>query len=197
MRKLFYAFFLVIIVTSCQARSQPALKDGDILFIVSTSGQGKAIQLATKSKFTHVGIVFYENGKPMVYHAVQPVKVSTLEDFLAYSGDGKYEVKRLKDQGRLTAETVGKMKAEAKSKVGTDYDIYFAWDDKELYCSEYVWKIYKKYLSLEIGELRPLKGFDLSSPVVQQIMKRRYGNNIPYEEKMISPGDMYSSGLLE
>jgi hypothetical protein len=164
---------------------------------VSTSGQGKAIQLATKSKFTHVGIVFYENGKPMVYHAVQPVKVNTLEDFLAYSNDGKYEIRRLKNQSMLTPETVSKMKSEVKSKIGTNYDIYFAWDDKELYCSEYVWKICKKYLSVEIGALRPLKEFDLSSPVVQQIMKSRYGNDIPYDEKMISPGDMYNSGLLE
>jgi hypothetical protein len=36
----------------------PALKSGDIIFIVNPAGQGKAIQLATKSKYTHVGIVF-------------------------------------------------------------------------------------------------------------------------------------------
>lgn len=32
-------------------------KPGDIIFISNASGQGKAIQLATKSKYTHVGIV--------------------------------------------------------------------------------------------------------------------------------------------
>jgi len=32
---------------------------------------------------------------------------------------------------------------------------------------------------------------------VQYIMKERYGKNIPYDEKMISPGDMYNSTLLE
>lgn len=41
----------------------PNLKNGDLLFITSSSGQGKAIQLATKSKLTHIGIVFIENGK--------------------------------------------------------------------------------------------------------------------------------------
>jgi hypothetical protein len=196
MKNLIYFFAATFCFLGCNAQTQN-LKDGDILFIVSTSGQGKAIQLATKSKFTHVGIVFYENGKPMVYHAVQPVKVSTLDDFLGYSGDGKYEVKRLKDQSLLSKESVSKMLAEAKKLLGTSYDIYFAWDDKELYCSEYVWKLYNKYLGLEVGKLRPMKDFDLSAPQVKEIMKKRYGSNIPLEEKMISPGDMFDCGLLE
>src|SRR3954469_9759771 len=72
-------------------------KNGDLVFIVNPSGQGKAIQLATKSKFTHVGIVFIENGKPVVYHAVEPVSKNSLEEFRAMSVDGKVEIKRLKD----------------------------------------------------------------------------------------------------
>ncbi|MBK6521324.1 MAG: hypothetical protein IPG08_02770 [Sphingobacteriaceae bacterium] len=77
------------------------------------------------------------------------------------------------------------------------YDLGFNWSDEELYCSEYVWKLYDHALKIELGKLRPLKEFDLSHPKVQQIMKQRYGKHIPYDEKMISPGDMYNSTLLE
>jgi hypothetical protein len=175
----------------------PSLKDGDIIFIVNPSGQGKAIQLATKSKYTHVGIIFHENGKPKVYHAVEPVSVNALEEFVGMSSDGKYEIKRLKNDSVLTKETVAKMLKEAKSLLGTHYDIYFGWKDDELYCSEFVWKLYNRHTKLEIGQLRPLKDFDLNSPIVKDIMKRRYGNTIPYSEKMISPGDMYTSELLK
>jgi len=66
-----------------------------------------------------------------------------------------------------------------------------------LYCSEFVWKLYNDALHLEIGKPRLMKEFDLTHPAVQNIMKQRYGNNIPYNEKMISPGDMYDSFLLE
>jgi len=187
---------LLIISCSFVYAQNPVVKNGDIVFIVNPSGQGKAIQLATKSKFTHVGIVFYENGKPMVYHAVEPVSVNTLEEFTSMSSDGKLEIKRLKDQTLLTKETIAKMLKEAKSLLGTHYDIYFGWDDKELYCSEFVWKLYNKHLKLEIGNLKPMKEFDLNAPQVKEIMKRRYGNNIPFDEKMISPGDMYNSQLL-
>jgi hypothetical protein len=188
---------LAFFTFGCQAQQAPSVQDGDIIFIVNPSGQGKAIQLATKSKYTHVGVIFYENGKPVVYHAVQPVSVNTLEEFKSMSSEGKYEIKRLKDKSVLNKETVERMRKEAKGKLGKDYDIYFNWGDDELYCSEFVWKIFNKYTSLEIGSLRPLKDFDLSSPTVKEIMTRRYGRNIPYEEKMISPGDMFESTLLQ
>ena len=89
------------------------------------------------------------------------------------------------------------MLQEAKSKLGTHYDLGFSWSDKELYCSEFVWKLYNHALKIEVGKLRPLKEFDLSHPVVKSIMEQRYGKKIPLEEKMISPGDMFTSNLVE
>lgn len=196
MRKIISIFLSALFLFGCNAQNTSEVKDGDIIFIQNPSGQGKAIQLATKSKYTHVGVIFFENGKPMVYHAVQPVSVNSLEEFKDMSSDGKFEIKRLKDQTVLSKDAVAGMLKEAKSLIGINYDIYFAWDDKELYCSEFVWKIFKKFTKLEIGALRPLKDFNLEAPQVKEIMKRRYGNKIPYDEKMISPGDMYESVLL-
>lgn len=195
MKKIFLLF--AVLLTTVFYAQQAALKDGDLIFIVNPSGQGKAIQLATKSKFTHIGIVFYENGKPMVYHAVEPVSVNTVDEFTSMSVDGKYEIKRLKNDSTLTKEAIAAMLKEAKRTLGKHYDIYFGWSDQELYCSEFVWKLYNKYTKLSIGELRPLKDFDLSHPAVKEIMKQRYGNDIPLNEKMISPGDMYNSQLLQ
>ena len=175
----------------------PQHKNGDIIFIVNPSGQGKAIQLATKSKYTHVGVIFFEDGKEYVYHAVEPVIRSSLKGFIDMSADGSYEIRRLKDQSILTKENVAKMLADAKSKLGTHYDLGFSWDDKKLYCSEFVWKVYNKTLNLSVGDLKPLKDFDLTHPAVKQKIEERYGKNIPLDEKMISPGDMYNSTLLE
>lgn len=193
---LFSAFYGTPFSKFKKQNSQ-TLKSGDIIFIINPAGQGKAIQLATKSKYTHVGIVFIEDGKPYVYHAVEPVSKSTLSEFIAMSEDGTYSIKRLKDQSLLTDKILKQMNAEANLKLGIHYDLGFNWSDEELYCSEYVWKLYDHSLKIEIGKLRPLKEFDLSHPKVQYIMKERYGKNIPYDEKMISPGDMYTSTLLE
>jgi hypothetical protein len=186
----------VFLLLNCQS-AKPSLKTGDILFISSSGGQGKAIQMATHSKFTHVGMVFVENGETYVYHAVEPVMKSTLNEFLAYSVDGKYVAKRLKDNTVLTDSTSEKMRQMASGLLGKHYDIYFNWKDDEWYCTEFVWKLYERNYKLQVGNLRPLREFDLSSKEVQAIMKKRYGNEIPYEEKMISPQDMFDSALLE
>ena len=172
-------------------------KNGDIIFIVNPSGQGKAIQLATKSKYTHVGIIFFEDGKEIVYHALEPVMKSTLEEFVSMSADKTYEIKRLKDQSLLTKEVINKMLSSARSKLGLHYDLGFSWDDNEMYCSEYIWKIYNKTLNINVGALKPLKEFDLTHPAVKAKLTERYGKNIPMNENMISPGDMYNSVLLE
>lgn len=179
------------------AQKASDLKNGDIVFLSGTSGQGQAIQLATKSKFMHVGIVFIENGKAMVYHAVEPVSKNTFEEFKAMSEEGKVYVKHFKNQSLLTPDVVKKMLAEARSKLGVHYDLAFSWDDKEYYCSEFVWKLYNHALGLSVGQPRPLKDFDLSNPVVKQKLNERYGKDIPLNENMISPGDMYTSDLLQ
>jgi hypothetical protein len=187
----------VLLLSSFVPFSDKELKNGDIIFIESSSGQGKAIQLATRSNLTHVGIVFIENGKPMVYHAVEPVMKSSLEEFKSMSNDGKVYIKRLKDQSLLTEEKVSKMLTEAKSKLGVHYDYLFSWNDEQLYCSEFVWKLYNHNLDLNLGKLKQLKDFDLSHPVVKFKLQERYGNNIPLKEEMISPGDMFNSELLQ
>lgn len=177
--------------------SDPQLKNGDIVFIESSSGQGQAIQLATKSKMTHVGIVFIENGRPVIYHAVEPVMKSSVAEFRTMSSNDKLYVKRLKDQSLLTEENINKMLKEARSKLGVHYDYLFDWTDDQLYCSEFVWKLYNHNLGINIGTLKQLKDFDLSHPVVKFKLQERYGNNIPLKEEMISPGDMYTSELLQ
>ncbi len=42
-----------------------------------------------------------------------------------------------------------------------------------------------------------LKEFNLGDRVVQKMMKERYGKKIPYEEPVVSPGQLFESNLLE
>jgi hypothetical protein len=79
---------------------------------------------------------------------------------------------------------------------GKDYDIYFEWSDDKIYCSELVWKIYKEALGIEIGALQELREFDLSDNIVKSKMRERYGDKIPFDEKVISPGAMFDSEKL-
>jgi len=176
----------------------PDVQEGDIIFQISESDLSTAIQLATHSKYSHCGIIFKQNDDQWyVYEALQPVRYTPLRQWIARGKNGHFVIKRLKDAGTvLTQPVISKMKAAGKQYNGKNYDFYFGWSDERIYCSELVWKIYKAATGLEIGKLQTLREFDLDSPAVKQQMKAIYGNQVPLEEKIISPVAMFESPLL-
>ena len=172
-------------------------QNGDIIFQISKSSQSLAIQQASHSKYSHMGIIYEENGHYYVYEAVQPVKLTKLNEWIKRGENSHYVVKRLKDISLLTPTNLAKMKTVGETYRGKKYDIHFEWSDEKIYCSELVWKIYHEAFGIEIGKLQQLKVFDLSSEDVKFKLKERYGNKIPLEEKVISPAAIFKSDLLE
>lgn len=173
------------------------IKNGDLIFQTSLSGQSKAIQLATGSKYSHCGIVYIENGQYLVFEAIQPVKSTPLDKWIARGEKGHYVVKRLKDADKvLTTEVLGKMKLEGEKFIGKNYDLTFEWSDDRIYCSELIWKVYKRATGIEIGKLEKLRDFDLTSETVKKKMFERYGDKIPMDEIVISPSTIFDSELL-
>jgi uncharacterized protein YycO len=171
--------------------------NGDIIFQTSNSGQSLAIQLATHSKYSHCGLLFNDNGNWFVYEAVQPVKKTPVREWIERGDNHYFAVERLNNADSvLTASVVSKMRKSADAKLGKNYDLAFDWSDSAFYCSEFVWKVYHESTGLEIGQLKKLKEFDLTSPVVKTQLTKRYGNKIPLEEPMISPGNIFDSELL-
>jgi uncharacterized protein YycO len=173
------------------------IQNGDIIFQTSKSSQSKAIQLATNSKYSHMGIIYENDGQFFVYEAVQPVKLTPLNEWINRGENGHYVIKRLENADQvLTSSTLTKMKQIGEQFKGKPYDIYFEWSDDKIYCSELVWKIYKQAADIEIGQLEKLSDFDLTNEIVQTKMKERYGDNIPRDEKVISPAAMFNSEKL-
>ncbi len=172
-------------------------QNGDIIFQTSLSSQSKAIQLATQSKYSHMGIIYKDGDETYVYEAVQPVKLTPLEKWIDRGKDNHFVVKRLKNHNEiLTSNVLKKMKVIGEKFKGKDYDLYFEWSDERIYCSELVWKIYKEAANIEIGNLQRIMEFDLSHPVIQEKIKERYGAKLPKEELVISPGEMFNSEML-
>jgi uncharacterized protein YycO len=173
------------------------IKNGDLIFQTSLSRQSKAIQLATKSKYSHCGLI-YKKGKDFyVFEAVQPVKLTPLDKWIARGKDGEFVIKRIKNANQiLTPLMIEKMKEVGDQFKDKNYDLTFEWSDDKIYCSELIWKIYQRATGLEIGKLQKLKDFDLTDKAVQSKMKERYGDKIPMDETVISPVAIYDSELL-
>jgi uncharacterized protein YycO len=173
------------------------VKNGDLIFQTSMSSQSKAIQLATKSQYSHCGIIYQDGSNFYVFEAIQPVKRTPLNKWIARGKGGKFVVKRLKNADQvLTTPVLQKMKQVGDQFVGKNYDLTFEWSDDKIYCSELIWKIYQRATGLEIGKLEQLKDFDLTSKTVRKKMKERYGDQIPMNETVISPAAVFESELL-
>jgi len=173
------------------------VREGDLIFQTSLSSQSLPIQLATKSKYSHCGIVYKYGSAFFVFEAIQPVKRTLLAKWIARGKNGHYVVKRLKNADQvLTPAALKKMKQVGQTFNGKNYDLAFAWSDDKIYCSELIWKVYQRATGIEIGILGKLSDFDLTNPAVQQKLKERYGNQIPMNEIVISPAAIFDSELL-
>ncbi|MEM0541045.1 YiiX family permuted papain-like enzyme [Flavobacterium sp. j3] len=201
------AFFVFAKVNSNQVEKafstinkkiEQSVQDGDIIFQTSQSKQCEAVRIATNSKFSHCGIIYEIKGEKYVFEAVQPVKTTLLSEWIKHGEGNKYLVKRLKNSSKiLTPEVISKMKNYGKQFDKKDYDLYFEWTDDKIYCSELVWKIYKNGAGIELCSLEKLKSFNLADEKVKKILKERYGNKIPLEEKVVAPSQLVNSTFLE
>lgn len=133
----------------------------------------------------------------MVLEAVQPVNLTPIQEWISRGDNQYYLVKRLKNKALLTSETVQKMKTIGESYLGKNYDLYFEWTDEKMYCSELVWKIYQRGAGISLSPLKKMASFDLTSPIVKQIITERYGNKIPLNQSVVAPSDLANSELLE
>lgn len=176
--------------------SYQKLKEGDIVFQDTGGQQGEAVRAATKSPFTHCGVVFENQGTLYVLEAVQPVSVTTLASWKKRST--VFHARRLKDSSRLNADALKKAFKWGTSQIGKDYDLHFQWGDGQLYCSELVWKIYYKSTGLSLCKPKSFQSYFLDDPVVREVVRKRYGdlNQLPKGEPVVAPSDLAASPLL-
>ncbi|MDV2438504.1 YiiX family permuted papain-like enzyme [Acinetobacter gerneri] len=191
-QQIYLGFFLSILCVVASAAED--FQTGDIIFQTSKSTQSLAIQKATHSPYSHMGMLVYKSGQLWVLEAVQPVKYTPFQQWVNRGVGQRYTVKRL--YKNLNPVQQQKLQIAAEQYLGQPYDLYFEWSDRSIYCSEIVWKAYNQALNIQLAPLQQLKDFDLSDPAVKKLMQQRYGKNIPLQEKVISPDALLHSKYL-
>lgn len=191
MKTILSLLLTIFVFSNCSSQD---FKDGDIILHTSKSNQSVMLQKITKSNFTHCGIVFYRNGKPYVFEAVQPVKITPLNSWISRGVGGRYAV--IRPYTPLSPNQKSKMYDYAKKQIGKNYDLKFQWSDNKIYCSELVWKCYMA-AGIELSEPKKFKNYNLTSPIAMYAIKQRYGNKFNPNELVVSPKDIYNSKSLK
>lgn len=184
----------LLALTTAAGAAEP-LQEGDVIFQTSRSSQSLAIQQATKSPYSHMGVLVSKNGQLMVFEASATVRYTPLAAWTSRGDGGRYVVKRIR--GGLSSSQKSALRASARAFEGKPYDLTFEWTNSRIYCSELVWKMYKQAVKIEVGQLQRLREFDLTGKAVRVKMKERYGSKIPLDETVISPSSMFTSAELE
>ena len=187
----------LLCTTACIHAAEPAVQDGDIIFHTSRSAQSLAVQKATSSTYSHMGLILLRDGKPYVFESISTVQYTPLSSWIARGQDGRYVIKRLSDAGqRLTSASLTKLRNAAQEFEGRPYDLTFEWSDDRTYCSELVWKVYDRALGVQLAPTQKLREFNLSDPIVKAKMHERYGDKPPLDATVISPVAIFNAPSL-
>lgn len=182
-------FFLAL------ATSALAWETGDIIFQESQTSQSRVIQKVTKSRYSHMGMIVVKGSKTYVLEAIQPVTLTPLDRFVARGADGHYVVKRLRPEFKPTQVQKAEMTRLANSWLGRDYDLVFGWSDTRMYCSELVWKLYKRGAGIRIGEPVTFRDLDLKDRATRILINQRT-DSLDLSERIITPVAMFRSDKL-
>lgn len=177
---------LLLLVFSLSS-AEAAYRDGDIIFHESQSAQSHAIREATGSRWSHVGVLFQERGRWMVFEAVQPVRLTPLNSFIQRGKSKEYRVYRLPTLSDSQREELRK---EAGKYLGKSYDIYFEWSDELIYCSELVYKMFLSATAVEIGAIQRFGDLRLEGPYAKELIRRRLtdkGRELDLGEPIVTP----------
>jgi hypothetical protein len=178
----------------CGARELPALYDGDLIYHTSRSTQSVAIQQATKSRWSHMGIIFLRNGKPHVLEAAATVRYTPLAQWIARGVDGEFSIRRWRDaRDGLSPTQSTALRQRAEAFLGKRYDLQFRWSDSKIYCSELAWKAYERALGVRVGEPVAMGTFDLSGADAKAKARERFGAALPARELVIAPSAMFDA----
>jgi uncharacterized protein YycO len=177
---------------AAEPRPEPAVKTGDVVLQTSTSSQSKAIQLATGSPYSHVGLIEVAKDGTFVLEAIQPVSRTPWSKWRKRGVGGKVTV--LRTTG-VSDEKLSNAIAAARAELGKPYDFAFGWGDNALYCSELVRKAFERGAGIELGKLQRLDSLHIAG--VDAALKARYGTSVPLDLMVITPASIASDPNLE
>ncbi len=159
-------------LTEPRLAALPALQNGDVIFESARSDQALAILFATRSLYTHAGIIEKDaDGSLYVIQAAQVVMKTPLAAFIRQSYGERITVMRLPG---LTPAVAAQVVAAAAALEGRPYDFFFRLAPDQIYCSELVYDAFLNGAHIGLGRLLPIGALGIDNFAVRKIIKARW-----------------------
>ena len=142
----------------------PQLQDGDLIFIRMGNPVFRQVANTTRSWETHVGILFSRpDGTWQVAESRFPFSTFTsLNRFVARSERGRFLITR--SQEELDPAEKVRLRQAARERMGKLYDLGFNYDSRLLYCSKFVFDVYREATGRQVGKLTTFRQLLADNP---------------------------------
>ncbi len=171
-----------------------APKEGDFVFqSVPISDLTEAIEGATESLYSHVGVIIWKNNEWYVREAIGPVMDTP---FTEWVGRGRYgqafDAFRLRGEYR---EHIPQLIKASEDFLDRPYDFKYDLDDEHIYCSELLYKAMLRASGRSLGKLQRLG--ELNWQPYRATIEKYEGGEPPLDRRMITPRSLSEAEELE
>ena len=173
------------------------LQEGDIIFSRIPNALYRRICAATGSPTSHVGIVFKDGqGSWCVAESKVPVvRYSTLENFIDRSAGRWHVVRRL--QRPLDADAIAALRHECDKRIDTLYHTGFRYESRRMFCSKFVFDVFRAALGVEIGHLETFAELLQRQPgTALTFWKVWFFGRIPWQRVTVTPASQLADVRL-
>ncbi len=161
---------LIVFFGSPAFGQEVPLQSGDVIFQTSNSKQSFAIMWASKSLYSHVGIVEVVGKEKFVLEAISKVSRTPFDKWVNRGRLGRFSIYRYEGLNEKDRDSIV---MTAKKYLGRPYDIFFTSKNDEIYCSELVDLAYQK-AGHPIGKVEKVKDLDVDNWIVRKLVKERW-----------------------
>jgi len=188
---LLIGFLLYIFLSPLYGYIDYKSKEGDIIFqSLPFAELTKVIEGVTNSPYSHTGIIIRKDSSWYVREAIGRVKDTHLYLWILRGRGDSFAVYRFRDAyKKYIKDTI----AESEKFLGKPYDFFYELDDAKIYCSELIFKSYKRVTSQNLGKLAKLESLNWK-PYKDYILSIE--NKIPLDRVMITPKDLSQAHQL-
>lgn len=185
---------LLILWTGALQAAGYTPREGDFVFqSVPMSDLTAAIEGATGSPYSHVGLVVAKSDGWYVREAVGPVMDTPLQEWVQRGRYGQaFDAFRLREPFR---HYIPGLVRESETFLGRPYDTRYRLDDERIYCSELLYKAMLQASGRRLGSLQQLG--DLNWRPYRATIERYEGGTAPLERLMITPRSLAEADELE
>lgn len=188
---LLAAFAILCALGNAQERPYTPEK-GDVYFqSLPPTPLSATIEGATRSPYSHCGILNKKDGEWVIHEAIGPVRVTKLKDWIQQGEGGQFDVFRLRDQYR---SRIDDLLRATERYMGRPYDILYDFDDETIYCSELIFKSFKEVFDEDLGVVVTLGDLDWKP---YESFIRSIDPSLPLSRKMITPKHLSEAVQLE